>query len=1412
MKSVRRLGSIEAIDDRIAELEQDREQRSMSLPAEKRVLAEIRNLEEQKSHKVKMDNLYAALKATNESLTALNGTIRELSAGVRKCDLAAQISQATGTTVAASDIVDETTDFSRNHFARLVGKGGSNLKAMQTSCGVLVDIDRKNERVKLTGTPDGIARAMLKLEEIAGEEEKVITISEALRKSLIHRSFAGLHRVEETCGVRVQLPRDSPNTAVLRGGARGVAAGVAELKRLEAGKATLRVPARLIPALIGKSGANFRRIQSETGVDIQVVDHAPAAKSKKAAVVGRGKSADSAPAQPESVLTLRGTVEAVAAAKAQLEELVDVNTERSTTVDIPADMISWLVANGGKRIQAFQRQYNVYAQVRRPVVVAAVVGDETKDDAEAPAPVSPAVVLRGINEKLGPAVEAMRELIGTFGEQNVYIDLNSAQARALIGTRGAGVQKLRADTGATIDVAVGGQSRRGAFGMASASSLEAGQARVRVSGTTPEQIEAAVAAVRSIVDRFVSDSVDVSDNVIVALLRSSGAGVSKLSEGIQVNIDIVKGKPIGGAQTGRGRRQPRRGPGCIKLSGDADAVATARERLDAVIAANFEVPVEIEEDEFIGALVGKGGASIKALQTELEVRLDIDRAAKRIVCRGDREKAQAAAENVAERQRKYIAENATLKVPGDMIPMVNGRGGALLRTIESDTGATLASGREGVVRIHCETPEGLVAAVAALKEATGMDKEVGEVTFDPKYIGSVIGRGGSTLNKIQEEFSVVIAIVRPRKTVVIRGDGEGVARAKARIRTLLREAIRVEAKVVVPTEATGRLFGHQGANIRALREQTKARIDVPPRGQHGSRGVVVTISGTPDAVEKAKAVVQAIANGQETYLMELTPEHVKAIDERTRTCKSRLQEALNAQFTLHVETGTVRINGTADSVTSAARSLEQLLQLAYGDRYQVVDVPAGLLSTLAGDQPPPARKRRGDSKKLSKAAKAAAAARAKREAAAKKAEADDDASSLEEGEVAVGETNGAGAGAGAGAAPQPEPERIPTLKEMLDGVDGVSGMVNKAAGRVSLWGEPANMPSVKEAIANAVSTFEERHASVRVKEWMVRSIVGTRGATIQKLEKDTGASLRIADRRATTAVVEISGESKAVVQSAKSAVEAFIESLGVQESLSISSNGVGAIIGTGGATIRKLQEDTGVAIDVSRSAGTVTLRGKADKVAAARARIEELLEASGANVAEASVSISCHRGDIGAVVGKGGAVVRAIQTETGARVDINKVPSPRRTHMHAHAHARTHLQRIISCRASPIFGGAFRGLVTFMPLQHCTRVASAALPFGKLAVTPDRLRRDSSQVFQFLGTHVLAPWSVVSLRSDIPHSRTHSHFTPFHHVVVSCSLFSPLLVVMLVSGRPDDPRLWHGSRCRRSGGTRSCDCIGELCT
>ena len=153
-----------------------------------------------------------------------------------------------------------------------------------------------------------------------------------------------------------------------------------------------------------------------------------------------------------------------------------------------------------------------------------------------------------------------------------------------------------------------------------------------------------------------------------------------------------------------------------------------------------------------------------------------------------------------------------------------------------------------------------------------------------KAPGRVIGKGGATVNRLQEETGARIDIDRDNETCVVSGAADAVAAAVPKIRLVMAEGdsapgpwsdrgaareIRRDSlgtgdfvERIVPCSGLGpgRVIGKRGATVNRLQEETGARIEVVAEdGQ-------CYISGAPSEVENAVEAVTRIIEEGDGYL------------------------------------------------------------------------------------------------------------------------------------------------------------------------------------------------------------------------------------------------------------------------------------------------------------------------------------------------------------------------------------------------------------------------------------------------------------------------------------------------------------------------------------------------------------------
>ncbi len=145
----------------------------------------------------------------------------------------------------------------------------------------------------------------------------------------------------------------------------------------------------------------------------------------------------------------------------------------------------------------------------------------------------------------------------------------------------------------------------------------------------------------------------------------------------------------------------------------------------------------------------------------------------------------------------------------------------------------------------------------------------------------------------------------------------------------------------------------------------------------------------------------------------------------------------------------------------------------------------------------------------------------------------------------------------------------PVTLAQLASTTGANLWANVDGGYVTACGTAAQVIAAKAALQTFVTNASDRYAEVPIQEWMIASVVGTKGANITQLQQETGAKLDV-DRA--KRLVLIQGPTKESIQQAKQVLQALISKLAAQRSvIPATAAGIGAIIGRGGATIRRLQ-------------------------------------------------------------------------------------------------------------------------------------------------------------------------------------------------------------------------------------------------
>jgi len=134
-----------------------------------------------------------------------------------------------------------------------------------------------------------------------------------------------------------------------------------------------------------------------------------------------------------------------------------------------------------------------------------------------------------------------------------------------------------------------------------------------------------------------------------------------------------------------------------------------------------------------------------------------------------------------------------------------------------------------------------------------------------KSVGSVIGKGGTTISSIRQECDVSFSISKVQDSREqlgsLKGSPHGIANALVMCADTLAQAFEENTKsltLLVENKNVGSLLGIKGERVKEIRSRTKCRIFISPQTLGNSTQNVIEVSGEKfdDAI---KSIVEALS-------------------------------------------------------------------------------------------------------------------------------------------------------------------------------------------------------------------------------------------------------------------------------------------------------------------------------------------------------------------------------------------------------------------------------------------------------------------------------------------------------------------------------------------------------------------------
>ncbi|KAK2782065.1 hypothetical protein FQN52_001219 [Onygenales sp. PD_12] len=578
-------------------------------------------------------------------------------------------------------------------------------------------------------------------------------------------------------------------------------------------------PQKFANFLIGRKGENINKLRDEFDVDIQV-------ENGKVEVRGPKAKADATRAR-------------IIALGKKLED------EATYVLKVPSQYHRDLIGQKGSQVNRLQDRYNVRVQFPRASVPAANDDQSIADTASEVggtrghrhSQASDEIVVRGPRKGADGAREEILSLYQWVVDHSHTDSVSVAQGQipSLIGQRGREMDRLRAETGAQVDVP-GINDSAGADG----------RVEIKLKGTRKQVGDAKKLLLERAkeFDSTIVRVVDVDKKHHKALIGGGGANIRKLV------VDA------GGPSDGSAARmvkfpRPESDETGIRLEGNVaivEKIAAAieefvREKNDQIVAT-VEVPQAQHR-----LLIGRGGESRRNLETQFNVVLDVPKQGSGrtdVKIKGPSNAVEAAKAHIQSLVKEQHAE--TLQVPRNLHHSI-GENGAIFRRLRNEHQVTVDhAGHQIPPR---PTP-------SDSREADGEAGSLPLITDDPS------AAAGSHSWKIVDIKTKDSSDPTAPSTIpwVLSGTPENVAKAKAILEKALRATSEQSATgyLILPDPQTYRfVIGPGGSKINEIRKQTSCRINVP---KNQAQGEAIAIKGPKASLEKAKdMILEAVAAG-----------------------------------------------------------------------------------------------------------------------------------------------------------------------------------------------------------------------------------------------------------------------------------------------------------------------------------------------------------------------------------------------------------------------------------------------------------------------------------------------------------------------------------------------------------------------
>jgi len=559
----------------------------------------------------------------------------------------------------------------------IIGKSGATIKEIRKETNTKIDLPESgsdSDVITITGKKENVEKAQDQITKIQSEMANVISV-DLIIPAKIHNTMIGaggklIQSISDDCGgVAIKFPPSNSNSdkVTIRGPKEDVEKASKMLtemsteRQLNSSSATIRAKPEHHKFLIGRQGANIQQVRDQTGARI---------------IFPNEKDDD------REVITILGSIEAVAAAKIELESrIADLDKIVEETMTVDPKHHRYFVARRGEVLRNIGDKYGgVVVSFPRPGVT------------------SDKVTLKGPQDCVEAARSKIEELV-LDQEAQVSIEccIEQIHHRTIMGPKGGNVQKITSEHQVQIKFPEKARNGNGTpngdlngeetNGHVTPDNTEI----IRISGKK-ESCEAAAAALKALVP--INIEVEVPFEFHRFIIGKKGDGVRALMNLHDVNIKVPSAEEQSNTivVTGAPANVENAKVDLHERVKDLEAEKADKE------LKSFDIQLDIKP-EYHPKIIGRKGAVITKLRMDYRVNIQLpkkdDPEASIITITGyekDANEAKIAIQKIVGDFENLVKEEVF--ITARVHSMIIGRRGATIRKIMQDFDVDIKMPRE----------------------------------------------------------------------------------------------------------------------------------------------------------------------------------------------------------------------------------------------------------------------------------------------------------------------------------------------------------------------------------------------------------------------------------------------------------------------------------------------------------------------------------------------------------------------------------------------------------------------------------------------------------------------------------------------------------------------------------------------